>query len=88
MDIVILLSCLLFYTISFFLSTFLVYIQDKDSGLVNINGVVIHNRELYDKIFRVFKETNWIKVYDMTSTPNLLRWQIVKYLKEKIPELE
>ena len=63
-------------------------IVDKDSGLVNINGVVIHNRELYDKIFRVFKETDWIKVYDMTSTPNLLRWQIVKYLKEQIPELE
>ena len=44
--------------------------------------------ELYDKIFRIFKETDWIKVYDMTSTPNLLRWQIVKYLKEQIPELE
>jgi len=27
------------------------------------------------------------KEYSMTSTPNLLQWQIYKYVKEKIPEI-
>lgn len=63
-------------------------IVDRDSDLVNINGVIVHNRDLYEKILQVFKGTDWTKVYDMTSTPNLLRWQIIKYLKEQIPELK
>lgn len=63
-------------------------IVEKDSNYININGIIIHNKNLYEKIFNVFKTTDWTKVYDMTSSPNLLRWQIVKYLKEQIPEIE
>ena len=35
-----------------------------------------------------FTNTNWKDVYYMTSTPALYQWQIYKYLKEQIPELE
>lgn len=62
-------------------------IVERNSNLVNINGVIIHNRNLYDRILKVFKETNWAKIYNMSTPLNLLRWQIVKHLKEQIPEL-
>lgn len=63
-------------------------IVNKDSKLVNINGIIIKNKNLYDKIFKIFKETDWTKIYNMTSSPNLTKWQIIKYLKEQIPELK
>lgn len=63
-------------------------IVDKDSKLVNINGIIIKNEKLREQIYSVFKTTKWASVYNMTTTPNLLRWQIMKHLKEQIPELE
>lgn len=61
---------------------------NKDADLVNINGIIIYNQNLRYKIIKVFKEADWHKEYPMTSTPNLLQWQIYKYLKEQIPELK
>lgn len=60
----------------------------KDSELVNINGVIIKNKVLKDEIYTAFKNADWKKIYNMTTVPNLLQWQIIKYLKEQIPELE
>ena len=61
---------------------------DKDSNLVNINGIKIHNKYLKEKIIDILKNVDWCKEYPMTSTPNLLQWQMYKYLKEQIPELK
>ena len=51
-------------------------------------GIKIHNQLLRDRIISIFENTNWKDVYYMTSTPALYQWQIYKYLKEQIPELE
>lgn len=61
---------------------------EKDSKLVNINGIQIHNERLKEKITYVLNNADWRKEYPMMSTPNLLQWQIYRYLKEQIPELE
>lgn len=50
-------------------------------------GIKIHNQSLRDKIISIFNNTNWKDIYYMTSTPALYQWQIYKYLKEQIPEL-
>lgn len=56
-----------------------------------------HAKEFYIKIFNntykeqildLIKNANWNKLYPMTSTPNLLQWQVYKYIKEQIPEIE
>lgn len=50
-------------------------------------AIKIHNEEYKSKIIKLLKEVNWLKVYPMTATPNLLQWQVYKYIKEQIPEL-
>ena len=52
--------------------TFYIKIKDKDN---------------YDKIYNLLKNAKWKEIYPMTAVPNLLQWQVYKYLKEKIPEL-
>lgn len=48
----------------------------------------INNGKVKDKVIEVIKATDWCKVYPMTTMPRLKQWQLLKYLKEKIPELE
>lgn len=50
--------------------------------------IKIHNNNYKTDILNLIRNTNWIELYPMTATPNLLQWQVYKYLKEKIPELE
>lgn len=50
--------------------------------------IKIKNNTYKEKIIELIKNANWIEEYKMTATPNLLHWQIYKYLKEQIPELE
>lgn len=50
--------------------------------------IKIHN-ELYKKdIINLIKHANWRELYQMTTTPNLLQWQIYKYIKEQIPNIK
>lgn len=49
--------------------------------------IKINNMEYRERILEILKEANWKCEYGMKSTPNLLQWQVYKYLKEKIPEL-
>lgn len=60
----------------------------QDSDLVNINGIIIHNEELRDEIICAFKSAKWTEEYPMVSSPNLLQWQMYKYIKKHIPGLE
>lgn len=47
----------------------------------------IIDSKLKDNVINILKNTNWCKEYIMTSTPNLLQWQIIDCLKRKIPNL-
>lgn len=49
--------------------------------------IKIHNTIYKDKIIRLLNNVNWVKEYSMTATPNLLQWQVYKYIKEQIPEI-
>jgi hypothetical protein len=51
-------------------------------------AIKIHNKKHEKDVLNIMKGTQWNKIYYMTSTPALYQWQIYKYLKEKIPELE
>ena len=50
--------------------------------------IKINNIKLKDEIVKLILNTKWIEIYPMTATPNLLQWQVYKYLKDKIPELQ
>ena len=50
--------------------------------------IKIHNDKYKSQIIKLLKEVDWVKEYSMTATPNLLQWQIYKYIKEQIPEIE
>jgi len=39
------------------------------------------------KIKQLILDTDWKNIYPMTATPNLLQWQVYKYVGEKIKEL-
>jgi len=47
----------------------------------------IHNPLLKDKIRLLIESFNPKEVYKMTSTPNLLLWQVYKYIQDNIPEI-
>ena len=56
-----------------------------------------YNQELYikvkdekfkDVVLEVIRNANWCKLYPMTTTPRLKQWQILKYIKEQIPEIK
>lgn len=49
---------------------------------------IIHNEELKSQILHALKSVDWCKEYPMTATPNLLHWQVGKYLKKVIPSIE
>lgn len=50
--------------------------------------IIIHNNIYKEKIIKLLKTVDWEEVYPMTSTPHILQWQVLKYLKEQIPELK
>lgn len=48
----------------------------------------IHNTKYKEEIIALLRNTVWEDVYAMTKSPNLLQWQIYKYLKERIPGIK
>ena len=50
--------------------------------------IQINNDKYKDKIIKLIKNTNWLEIYPMKGVPNLLQWQVYKYIKEQIPEME
>ena len=47
--------------------------------------IKITNQKLKETVLELLRNTNW---KSNISTPNLCKWQVYKYLKEKIPELQ
>ena len=54
----------------------------------NEKYIVIHNDKYKTQIVDLLKKVNWIEEFKMTAAPALYQWQVYKYLKEQIPELE
>lgn len=48
----------------------------------------INNTNLKNRVVDIVRNAEWSKIYPMTTTPRLRQWQVYKYLKEQIPELE
>jgi predicted RNA methylase len=46
--------------------------------------IEILNDDNYDKVYDLLKNTDWIEQYDMVGTPNLLQWQVYKYIDEQM----
>jgi hypothetical protein len=36
----------------------------------------------------LIRRANWKDIYGMTASPALYQWQVYKYIKEQIPEIE
>lgn len=49
--------------------------------------IKVNNHNLKNKVLQVIKSADWLNLYPMTGSPNLLHWQIIQHLKEQIPEL-
>ena len=46
------------------------------------------NRKFKDNVINIIKNANWKELYSHIATPALYQWQIYKYIKEQIPEIE
>lgn len=62
-------------------------LKDNESYAKEV-AFYIHNPNMKDKIRTAIKNMDIKRDFYMTSTPNLLLWQIYEYLIKNIPELE
>ena len=61
----------------------------KQQGEYNQEAYIkIKNKKLTDKVIRILNTTDWVNLYKIQRSPRLKQWQILKHLKEKIPELK
>lgn len=49
--------------------------------------IKINNNTYKNQIIDIIKNTIWSDIYPMTATPNLLQWQVYKYIKQQIPDI-
>lgn len=50
--------------------------------------IKIHNEKFKEQVINLIRNAVWEEIYPMTGTPNILQWQVYKYIKEQIPEIE
>jgi hypothetical protein len=50
--------------------------------------IKINNVKYKNEVLKLMNGADWVKLYNLQPTYNLLQWQVYKYLKECIPELE
>ena len=49
--------------------------------------IKVINNTYKEVIINLIKTAKWTEIYNMTTTPNLLQWQVYKYIKESIPNI-
>ena len=54
----------------------------------HIMGIKVYNEQYKEKVVKILSNVNWFDKYQFVATPALYQWQVYKYLKEQIPELE
>ena len=47
----------------------------------------INNITYKEQVLNLINNADWCNLYPMTATPNLLQWQVYKYIKEQIPQI-
>jgi hypothetical protein len=62
-------------------------LEDNESYAKEV-AFYIHNPMMKDKIRKAIEELEIHKEFNITSTPNILLWQIYEYILKKIPELK
>lgn len=63
-------------------------ILDKNESYTKEVAFYVHNPNMKNKIRQAVENINIKEDFYMTSTPNLLQWQIYEYLLKNIPELK
>ena len=51
-------------------------------------GFYIYNKDMKEPIKKIFEDNDILKEYHMTSTPNLVLWQIYEYILKCIPNIK
>lgn len=51
-------------------------------------GVDVLKEEIKDEVIQCLRDVNWHEIIRFTATPAVYQWQVYRYLKEQIPELE
>ena len=64
------------------------FLNDTSEKYAKEFYIKINNAIHKNLVIKLLEEVNWKEEYSMTATPNLLQWQVYKYLKEQIPELQ
>ena len=54
----------------------------------NEKYIVVHNEKYKKQIIEALKNVDWVKEFKMTATPALYQWQIYKYIKDQISEIQ
>lgn len=62
-------------------------IVDFDGQYVKEFCIKINNIKYRNKIINLIKNVKWREIYPMTNASNLVLWQVYKYIKEQIPEI-
>lgn len=61
---------------------------EYESQYVKEFYIKIKDCKYKDKIKNLLLNADWKSLYPMTATPNLLQWQVYKYIKEQISGIE
>ena len=56
----------------------------KEGDYAKTFYIKIKDKIKYNDIYNLIVNAKWKEIYPMTATPNLLQWQVYKYLKENI----
>ena len=59
-------------------------ILTKEESYAKIFYIKIKDKDNYDEIYNLIKNAKWRELYPMTAVPNLLQWQVYKYIKNTI----
>lgn len=62
-------------------------LYDESEHYASEYKIKIHNKKLYDKIYDVIISTNWKEIAKSSAMGSLKKWQIIRELLQKIPEL-
>lgn len=63
------------------------YLLNENENYSKMFYIKIKDIKNYNKIYDLIKNAKWRDIYPMTATPNLLQWQVYKYIKEQIGEI-
>ena len=77
---------------------FLKYLKDKPYQAYDIKPegtycleyfIKVNNNTYKDRVIELIKNTRWDEIYPMLLKSKIInKWQIYKYIKEQIPEIE